>query len=254
MLEKSTPDNEIKDEEKKVAGREKLKETNQQKDDLFEGIQRMIDFVGNEFVGHIKKKNVLMEAEKYQQIASSDLRSAEHNYENGSYSQSVYASHQAAEKSLKALLFYKGALSDYLKRNHKVVLLARRVTENWGSHEELVVFATQMEALGLDESTSNKKSSLSVRARYPAFEKGHLIDLPDLVFTSDEADEAASLAFRIFAIGDLLLQREEDRIKVKKQLFKDMCKSLFSDMVKFADLSEIFNDFERRVFTYYLNM
>ena len=127
------------------------------------------------------------------------------------------------------------------------------VTENWGSHEELVVFATQMEALGLDESTSNKKFSLSVRARYPALEKGHLIDLPDIVFTSDEADEATSLAFRILAIGNFLLQGEEDRIKVKKQLFEDMCESLFSNMPKVADPSFL-NHVESCISTYLSSM
>ncbi len=106
-------------------------------------------------------------------------------------------------------------------------MLAKHVTEKWGSHGELIALAKELESLGLEESTSDKKSSLSVRARYPSFDiDGQLRDLPDQVFSYYEAEDATSLAFRILVIGDFLLQREEFRIEVEKQNINDLYNSL----------------------------
>lgn len=124
-------------------------------------------------------------------------------------------------------------MSGFLQRNHEPTLLAKRVTETWDSHEELIDLAKKLESLGFYESISKKNSSLSVRARYPAFNnEGNLIDLPDHVFDSDEADEASNLALRIFEICDLLLRREGCRLKAMKQTTNNECKLVASDYIQ----------------------
>ena len=107
--------------------------------------------------------------------AENDLAWGHDNLAHGFYAQACYISQQVAEKSLKALAFFRGY--DRVK-SHSVVAIVRELGIN-----------------GLIEERGKRLDQYYIPARYPdAFPSG----APHEFFSKEQADEALGFAQEIF--------------------------------------------------------
>ena len=109
--------------------------------------------------------------------AQADLRHARHSLEDGDYDWACFASHQGAEKAVKAL-FQKRHLE---ARGHSVSLLLGRLPESIGVPEDIIDGAKSLD-------------KLYIPTRYPnGLEQG----APTEYYTRREAQEAINYGQRI---------------------------------------------------------